>query len=327
MVSPITVTVTGAAGNVAYPLLFRIAAGELFGPDQPVALHLLEIEPAMSALEGVGMELDDCAFPLLSELVLTSDRDQAFDGASWALLLGAMPRKAGMERGDLLAANAGIFAPQGESIARSAADDVRVLVAGNPCNTNCLIAASNAPDVPADRWFAMTRLDENRAKGQLAKRAGVGAGEVSNLAIWGNHSATQYPDAFNARISGRPAAEVITDHDWLRGEFITTVQQRGAAIIKARGHSSAASAANAVLDTVRSLHSGTPESDWTSVGVLSRGEYGVPDGLSFSYPVTSDGSSWQVVEGLDHDADAQDRLRGTTDELITERGLVADYLR
>jgi malate dehydrogenase len=325
--SPVHVTISGAAGNVAYPLLFRIASGELFGPETPVVLRLLEIEPALGALEGVAMELDDCAFPLLAGIVPTAKLEEAFDGTSWALLIGAMPRKQGMERGDLLSMNAGIFGPQGEAIAAHAASDVRILVAGNPCNTNCLIAASNGADVPADRWFSMTRLDENRAKAQLAKRAGVGFGEVSNLAIWGNHSATQYPDAFHARIQGRPAQDVIGDDAWLRSDFLTTVQQRGAEIIKARGASSAASAANAVLDSVRSIVFGTAEGDWTSLGVRSRGEYGVPEGLNFSYPIATDGTTWNVVEGIEHDAEAQQRIQKTTEELAAERELVKDYLR
>ena len=326
MTNPVQVTVTGGAGNISYSLLFRIAAGELFGPEQPVVLRLLEIEPAMSALEGVAMELADGAFPLLSDMVLTSSLDTAFDGTSWALLIGSMPRKDGMERSDLLGANAGIFGPQGRAIAANAADDVRVLVVGNPCNTNCLIAAANAPEVPADRWFAMTRLDENRAKAQLAARAGVPVPEVRKTAIWGNHSATQYPDAFNATIGGKPATEAISDHDWLRGDFISTVQQRGAAVIKARGHSSAASAANAVVDSVRSLHAGTPAGDWASFGVLSDGRYDVPEGLCFSYPLTSDGKDWRIVEGIEHDDAARDRIRVTTEELVGERELVADHL-
>ncbi|MEQ7009108.1 malate dehydrogenase [Actinopolymorpha sp. B17G11] len=326
VVRPVHVTISGAAGNVAYPLLFRIASGEVFGPRTPVVLRLLEIEPAMPALEGVAMELDDSAFPLLHDIVATAYRDTAFDGTSWALLVGAMPRKQGMERGDLLGANAGIFGPIGTALASQAADDVRILVVGNPCNTNCLIARAHAPEIPDDRWFAMTRLDENRAKAQLAKKAGVRIADVSNVTIWGNHSATQYPDAFNARIGGRPAHEVIDDHAWLRGEFIETVQKRGAAIIAARGASSAASAANAIVHSVQALHGGTPAGDWTSMAVLSRGEYGVPEGLSFSFPVTSDGTKWRVVEGLTHDAEAQERLRVTTEELEQERSLVADWL-
>ena len=323
---PVHVTVSGAAGNVAYPLLFRIASGEVFGPDTPVVLRLLEIEPVLPALEGVAMELADSAFPLLTDVVATADRDTAFDGTSWALLVGAMPRKQGMERGDLLGANAGIFGPIGTALAARAADDVRVLVVGNPCNTNCLIARAHAPEIPDDRWFAMTKLDENRAKAQLAQKAGVPVAEVSNTTIWGNHSATQYPDAFNARIGGRPAHEVIDDHAWLRGEFIETVQKRGAAIIAARGASSAASAASAIVDSVKALHGGTPAGDWASMAVLSHGQYGVPEGLSFSYPITSDGQKWEVVEGLAHDAEAQDRLRVTTDELVQERELVGEWL-
>ncbi|WP_020579813.1 malate dehydrogenase [Actinopolymorpha alba] len=323
---PVQVTVSGAAGNVAYPLLFRIAAGEVFGPETPVVLRLLEIEPALQALDGVAMELDDCAFPLLSDIVCTADREKAFDDTSWALLVGAMPRKQGMERGDLLTANAGIFGPIGSALAAGAADDVRILVVGNPCNTNCLIARAHAPEIPDDRWFAMTRLDENRARAQLALRAGVPVARVSNVAIWGNHSATQYPDGFNARIGDRPAPEVIDDQVWLQGEFIETVQKRGAAIIAARGQSSAASAASAIVDSVRALHLGTPADDWTSMAVLSRGEYGVPEGLSFSYPITSEGAHWQVVEGLPHDAEARERIRLTTEELLQERSLVEELL-
>jgi malate dehydrogenase len=324
--TPVHVAVTGAAGQVAYSLLFRIASGQLLGPDVPVVLRLLDIEPAMQALEGVAMELDDCAFPLLRDMVLTADPKTAFDNASWALLVGAMPRKAGMERGDLLTVNGGIFGPQGQAIARRAAADVRILVVGNPCNTNCLIARANAPDIPDDRWFAMTRLDENRAKAQLARKASVPVSEVSNMTIWGNHSSTQYPDAKHARIAGKPAYDVISDHDWLENGFIAAVQNRGAEIIKARGLSSAASAANAALDTVVSLNTGTPPGDWTSVGVISRGEYGIPEGLVFSYPVTSDGSSWEVVEGLDLDGEARHRIEATTEELLGERQMVQDLL-
>ena len=255
---PIQVTVTGAAGQIGYSLLFRIASGQLLGPDQPVVLRLLEIEPAMKALEGVVMEIDDCAFPLVSDVISTTDLDAAFDGTSWALLVGSIPRQAGMERGDLLTVNGGIFGPQGRAIAAHAADDIRVLVVGNPCNTNCLIARSNAPEVPADRWFAMTRLDENRAKGQLAVKAGVTVASVSNMAIWGNHSATQFPDYANALIDGKPATEVVDDMAWLQGDFLTTVQKRGAAVIDARGLSSAASAANAAIDSVVSIRTATP---------------------------------------------------------------------
>ena len=254
---PVHVTVTGAGGQIGYSLLFRIASGQLLGDDQPIVLRLLEIEPAMRVLEGVVMEIDDCAFPLVHDIVATSDLKTAFDGTSWALLVGSIPRKAGMERGDLLSVNGGIFKPQGRAIAENAASDVRVLVVGNPCNTNCLIARSNAPEVPADRWFAMTRLDENRAKAQLAHKAGRTGGPVTNVAIWGNHSATQFPDFANARIGGKPATEVIADDEWLQGDFITTVQKRGAAIIEARGSSSAASAAKAAIDTVVSLRTET----------------------------------------------------------------------
>jgi malate dehydrogenase len=320
------VTVTGAAGQVGYALVFRIASGQLLGPETPVVLRMLDIEPALPALEGVAMELDDCAFPLLADTVVTADAEVAFDGVSWALLVGAMPRKEGMERGDLLAANGGIFGPQGRAIAARAASDVRVLVVGNPCNTNCLIARANAPDVPAERWFAMTRLDENRARAQLAKRAGVPVSQVTNMAIWGNHSATQYPDAMNARIGGRPAPEVIGDDEWLRGEFITTVQKRGAAIIAARKLSSAGSAAAAVIDSVRAIDGGTAPGDWTSLAVVSRGEYGVPAGLQFGYPVATDGTAWHVVDGIRHDERARQLIKATTDELLQEQSLVKELI-
>ncbi len=321
--APVHVTVTGAAGQIGYALVFRIASGQLLGPDQPVVLRLLEIEPALPALEGVVMELEDCAFPLLADVVATADLGVAFDGASWALLVGSVPRKAGMERRDLLGVNGGIFKPQGRAIADHAASDVRVLVVGNPCNTNCLIARSNAPEVPAERWFAMTRLDENRAKSQLARRAGVSVSSVTNMAIWGNHSATQFPDFAHARIDGRLVPEVIADPEWLRGEFLSTVQRRGAAVIEARGASSAASAANAVIDTVNSLRNATPAGDWFSVAVASSGEYGTPAGLQFSYPVRADGAGgWSVVEGLEHDAFAEERIKRTTEELESERAEV-----
>ncbi len=326
--TPVHVTVTGAAGQIGYSLLFRIASGQLLGPDQPVVLRLLEIEPGMKALEGVVMEIDDGAFPLVSDIVATTALDTAFDGCSWALLVGSVPRKAGMERGDLLTVNGGIFGPQGRAIAANAASDVRILVVGNPCNTNCLIARSNAPEVPADRWFAMTRLDQNRAQIQLAKRAAAPVSSVTNLAIWGNHSATQFPDFANARIDGTPVPEVIADTEWLQGEFITTVQKRGAAIIEARGLSSAASAASAAIDSVVSIRTPTPEGDWTSVAVVSNGEYGIPEGLQFGFPVRTDGQpgGWQVVEGLSHDAFATERIRITTEELEGERAEVADLL-
>jgi malate dehydrogenase len=320
---PVQVTVTGAAGQIGYSLVFRIASGQMLGPDQPIVLRLLEIEPAMKALEGVAMELDDGAFPLLSDIILTSNTEKAFDDTSWALLVGSVPRKAGMERGDLLSINGGIFAPQGKAIQDKAASNVRVLVIGNPCNTNCLIARSNAQDIPAERWFAMMRLDENRAKTQLARKAGMPVSTVSNLAIWGNHSATQYPDARNARIVGLPAFEMIKDHRWLKGDFITTVQKRGAAVIEARGLSSAASAANAVIDSVNSIRTPTAWGDWTSLAVVSHGEYGTPEGLQFGFPVaTTAGTSWNVVEGLEHDDDAKKRIKTTTEELLQERELV-----
>ena len=317
--SPVHVTVTGAAGQIGYALVHRIASGQLLGADQPIVLRLLEIEPAMKALDGLVMELEDEAHPLLEGIVATSSLREAFDTTSWALLVGSIPRKAGMERGDLLEVNGGIFGPQGQAINDHAASDVRVLVVGNPCNTNCLIARSHAPDVPADRWFAMTRLDENRAKAQLAKRAGVPVKDVTNVAIWGNHSATQFPDFAHAKIAGKPAPEVIGDPDWLEQEFIETVQKRGAAVIEARGSSSAASAAHAAIESVNSVWQPTPGDDWHSLAVASRGEYGTPEGLQFGYPVRSDGTSWGVVEGIEHDAFAQARIKITTDELIAER--------
>jgi malate dehydrogenase len=320
MTTPVNVTVTGAAGQIGYSLLFRIASGDLFGPNVPVALRLLEIEPAMKALQGVVMELDDCAFPLLASIESTSDVSHAFEGTNWALLVGSIPRKAGMERGDLLNINGGIFQPQGRAIAAHAASDVRALVVGNPCNTNCLIARSNAPDVPEDRWFAMTRLDQNRAVAQLAQKSGRPVADVKNLAIWGNHSATQFPDFANSTIGGKKTTDVITDQAWLEGEFITTVQKRGAAIIEARGLSSAASAASAAIDTVRSLVNDTPSDDCASVAVTSHGEYGVPEGLTFGYPVVSDGAgSWKVKEGFELNDFARQRIAITTDELVAER--------
>jgi malate dehydrogenase len=320
------VTVTGASGQVSYALLFRIASGQVFGPDQPVALRLFDIEPAMKALEGVVMELEDGAFPLLSDVTTTSDLKTAFDGTSWALLLGAAPRTAGMERGDLLAANGGIFKPAGSAIAEHAAGDVRILVVGNPCNTNCLIARTNGADVPAERWFAMTRLDANRARSLLARRAGVTVDRVRNLAIWGNHSATQYPDFENATIDGRPLPEIVDDHAWLEGEFITTVQQRGAAIIEARGASSAASAASAVVDSVRSLCMESPPDDCVAIAVPSSGQYGVPEGLQFGYPVHCSPTSWEVAEGFHHDEAARRRLQATIEELEAEREAVGHLL-
>ena len=325
-VAPVHVTVTGAAGQIGYALVFRIASGQLLGPDQPVVMRLLEIEPAMGALEGVAMELDDCAFPLLSDIVVTSDLKEGFDRTSWALLVGSVPRKAGMERRDLLNVNGAIFRPQGRAIAEHAASDVRVLVVGNPCNTNCLIARSNGRDVPTERWFAMTRLDQNRAVALLARRAGVPVTDVTNMGVWGNHSTTQFPDFAHALIQGRPVPEVITDREWLRGEFVTAVQKRGAAVIEARGSSSAASAAHAVLDSVTSIRTPTDPGDWVSLAVPSSGEYGVPEGIQFGYPVRSTGAGWEVVAGLEHDDFGRDRIRITTEELLEERAEVADLL-
>ena len=328
MKSPLHVAVTGAAGQIGYSLLFRIASGSMFGPEQPVVLHLIEIAPALPALEGVKMELDDCAFPLLHDVIPTADLDEGFRGVNWALLVGSVPRKAGMERKDLLSINGKIFTGQGQAIAKNAAEDVRVLVVGNPCNTNCLIAMNNARDVPSERWFAMTRLDENRAKAQLAHKAGVPVTAVTNLAIWGNHSATQYPDFFNAKINGQPATDAITDQAWLEGPFISTVQQRGAAIIKARGSSSAASAANAVVDTVHSLVFPTPAGDWNSVAVCSRGDaYDAEAGLITSFPVrTEDGRSWEIVPGLPVNPFSRTRIEATLAELKEEKALIAELL-
>ena len=324
--NPVQVTVTGAAGQIGYALVFRIGSGHLLGPDQPLVLRLLEVEPAMKALEGVVMELEDCAFPLLKEVVATSDPRRAFEGVEWALLVGAMPRKEGMERKDLLGVNAKIFSEQGRVIGEVAAAGVNVLVVGNPCNTNCLIARSNAPDVPAERWFAMMRLDQNRGKGLLAAKAGVGPEEVTNLAVWGNHSATQFPDARNALIGGKPVPEVIGDQDWLTGEFVKTVQQRGAAVIKARGLSSAASAANAAIDSVNSIRNPTAEGDCAALAVVSHGEYGIPEGLQFGFPVRSDGRRWEIVEGVRLDDVAEEKIRVTTEELEQEREEVKGLL-
>ena len=324
--SPIRVAVTGAAGQIGYSLLFRIASGGVFGPDQPVALNLIEIEPGMKALEGVCMELDDCAFPLLTDIRPTSDLDAGFDGANWSLLVGSVPRKAGMERGDLLGINGKIFTGQGRAIEKNAAEDVRVLVVGNPCNTNCLIAMNNAQDVPRDRWFAMTRLDENRAAAQLAQKANRPVSEVSNVTIWGNHSATQYPDYYNARIGGVAAPEVIADDTWAHVDFIPTVQQRGAAIIQARGASSAASAANAAIDTVKSLTTPTAEGEWNSVCVASDGSYGTEEGLITSFPVRSDGQNWEIVQGLPINDFARGKIDASVRELSEEREMVSDLL-
>lgn len=326
MKKPIRVAVTGAAGNIGYALVFRIASGALFGPDQPVALNLIEIPPALNALKGVVMELDDCAFPLLKDVVATTDLDEGFKDVNWCLLVGSKPRGPGMERADLLKDNGKIFIGQAKAIQKNAASDVRVLVVGNPCNTNCLIALNNAPDVPKDRWFAMTRLDENRAKTQLAQKAGVDVTEVRKLAIWGNHSPTMYPDFYNAEIGGGSAAEVINDEQWLKDIFVPTVGKRGAAIIAARGQSSAASAANAAIDTVRSLHFPTPEGDWTSVAVVSDGSYGVPEGLVSSFPVRSTGNGWEIVQGVELNEYSKEKIFQSIKELEGERDTVKDML-
>ena len=327
MKTPIRVAVTGAAGQIGYSLLFRIASGAMFGPEQSVILHLIEIEPALPALGGVVMELDDCAFPLLKGVVPTASLDEGFSGVNWALLVGSVPRKAGMERKDLLGINGKIFIGQGKAIEKNAASDARILVVGNPCNTNCLIAMSNARGIPSDRWFAMTRLDENRAKSQLAKKAGVDVTAVSNLAIWGNHSATMYPDFANAKINGKPATEVITETAWLQGEFLTTVQQRGAAIIKARGLSSAASAANAVVDTVRSLTTTTSAGDWNSVAVCSPGDYGCEKGLMTSFPIRNTwNGKWEIVKGVPISQFSRAKIDATLNELKEERAMVSELL-
>jgi len=324
--APIRVAVTGAAGQIGYSLLFRIASGSMFGPDQPVILHLIEIEPALPTLQGVVMELDDCAFPLLKGIVPTSSLDDGFKNVNWALLVGSVPRKAGMERKDLLGINGKIFIGQGQAIQRNASRDIRVLVVGNPCNTNCLIAMNNAKEIPQNRFFAMTRLDENRAKAQLAKKAGVEFTAVTNLAVWGNHSATQYPDFYNAKISGRAATDVIKDEAWLKGEFITTVQQRGAAIIKARGSSSAASAANAVVDTVHSLVTPTPKGDWNSVCIPSDGSYGIEKGLICSFPVRADLDGYSIVQGLPVNDFSKGKIEATVNELKEEKSMVSELL-
>ncbi len=325
---PIRVAVTGAAGQIGYSLLFRLASGAAFGPDQPVILQLIEIpdDKAMAALDGVCMELDDCAFPLLKGVVPTSNLDEGFRDANWALLVGAVPRKQGMERKDLLGINGKIFTGQGNAIARNAASDARVLVVGNPCNTNALIAAHNAPGVPKERFFAMTALDENRAKTQLAQKAGVDVTAVSNLAIWGNHSATMYPDFFNAKIQGRPVPDVISHREWLEKDFISIVQQRGAAIIKARGLSSAASAANAAVNTVYKLTHPTPAGDWFSVAVPSDGSYGLEPGLMFSYPIRTNGVTWEIVQGVPLNDFSRAKIAATETELKEEKALVADLL-
>jgi malate dehydrogenase len=322
--TPVNVTVTGAAGQIGYALLFRIASGHLLGADVPVKLRLLEIPQGVKAAEGTAMELDDCAFPLLKGIDIFDDPNAAFAGANIGLLVGARPRTAGMERGDLLSANGGIFGPQGKAINDNAADDIRVLVVGNPANTNALIAQNHAPDVPADRFTAMTRLDHNRAVAQLAKKLGVGVDDVKRLTIWGNHSATQYPDIFHAEVAGKNAAEAVADEKWLAEDFIPTVAKRGAAIIDARGASSAASAANAAIDHVFTWVNGTAEGDWTSAGVISDGSYGVPEGLMSSFPVTAKNGKFEIVQGLDINEFSRARIDASVNELIEERDAVKE---
>jgi len=320
--TPVKVAVTGAAGQIGYSLLFRIASGALLGPDTPVELRLLEITPALKALEGVVMELEDCAFPTLAKVEIGDDANTIFDGVNHALLVGARPRGAGMERGDLLEANGGIFAPQGRALAAVAADDIRVTVTGNPANTNALIAMSNAPDIPTERFSALTRLDHNRAIGQLAKKLSVPVTQIRRMTIWGNHSATQYPDLFHAEAGGRNAAEAVNDRDWLAGTFIPTVAKRGAAIIDARGASSAASAASATIDHARTWVDGTPDGDWVSMAVASDGSYGVPEGLVSSFPVTVTDGRWSIVQGLEIDDFSRGRIDASVAELADEREAV-----
>ncbi len=320
--TPVKVAVTGAAGQIGYSLLFRIASGALLGPNTPVELRLLEITPALKVLEGVVMELEDCAFPTLAKVEIGDDANTIFDGVNHALLVGARPRGAGMERGDLLEANGGIFAPQGRALAAVAADDIRVTVTGNPANTNALIAMSNAPDIPAERFSALTRLDHNRAIGQLATKLGVPVTQIRRMTIWGNHSATQYPDLFHAEAGGRNAAEAVNDQDWLAGTFIPTVAKRGAAIIDARGASSAASAASATIDHVRTWVDGTPDGDWVSMAVASDGSYGVPAGLVSSFPVTVTDGRWSIVQGLEIDDFSRGRIDASVAELADEREAV-----
>jgi malate dehydrogenase len=318
---PVTVTVTGAAGQIGYALLFRIASGQLLGPSTPIRLRLLEIPQAVKAAEGTAMELDDCAFPLLAGIDITDDANVAFDGVNVALLVGARPRTKGMERGDLLEANGGIFAPQGKAINEHAASDVRVLVVGNPANTNALIAKSAAPDVPAERFTAMTRLDHNRAIAQLGKKLSVPVTEITKMTIWGNHSATQYPDLYHAEVGGKIAAEQV-DEAWLRDAFIPTVAKRGAAIIEARGASSAASAANAAIDHVFDWVHGTPEGDWTSAALVSDGSYGVPEGIVSSFPVVGRNGAWEIVQGLELNEFSRQKIDASVAELIEERDTV-----
>ena len=324
MKTPVRVAVTGAAGQIGYSLLFRIASGQLLGDDQPVILHLLDITPALGALKGVAMELEDCAFPLLQGIVQTDDPNEAFGDVNFALLVGARPRSKGMERKDLLEANGGIFKPQGKALSDNAAGDVRILVVGNPANTNALIAMNNAPNIPNERFTAMTRLDHNLAMAQLAAKTSTTVNDITKMTIWGNHSATQYPDLFHAEVNGQNAAALVNDQAWLEGEFIPTVQQRGAAIIEARGLSSAASAANAAIDHVRTWALGSAEGDWVSMAIPSDGSYGVPEGLISSFPVTTSGGEYSIVQGLDIDDFSRGRIDASVAELAEERDAVRE---
>ena len=327
MKAPLRVTVTGAAGNIGYALLFRLAAGDAFGPDQPIVLQMLEITPAMKTLEGVAMELGDCAFPLLHDMVLTDDPNVAFDGTNWALLVGAKPRSKGMERNDLILDNGPIFVDQGKALNVKAASDVRVILIGNPANTNCLITASNAPDIPRNQFLAMTRLDHNRSMSQMAEKTGAQTADIKNVIVWGNHSATQFPDIRHATIGGKPAPQVINDDAWYREKFIPRVQKRGAEIIAARGHSSAASAASAGVDTAHTWHFGTQGDEWVSMAVPSEmGDYPAPDGIYFSYPVRCKAGKYEVVQGLDFDDFGREKFKTTADELVKEREVVKHLL-
>jgi malate dehydrogenase len=327
MSSPIRVAVTGAGGQIGYALLFRIASGAVFGPNQPVSLQMLEITPALPALNGTIMELEDCAFPLLADVKASDKAEEAFEGADWVILVGGLPRKDGMSRAELIRANGPIFTGQGKAINSAAGPNVRILTVANPCNTNCLIARSHAPKVPADRWFAMTRLDQNRAVALLAKKAGEPVGAVTNMTIWGNHSDTQYPDYKNAKINGKPATQVISDASWFTETYVPTVAKRGGAVIKARGGSSAASAANAAIDSVRALHVPTAPGDWFSTAVISDGSYGIPAGLIYSFPLISKGNAvWSIATGVPIDGEARARLDASVAELVSERDAVKDLV-
>ena len=328
MTTPIRIAVTGAAGQIGYALVFRLASGGVFGPAQPVCLHLVEVPPVMPALDGVHMELDDCAFPTLAGVVKADSEhlEDGFRDCNFVLCVGSVPRKTGMERSDLIRVNGPIFTSTGKAIQAAAAPDVRVLVVGNPCNTNCLIAMHNAPQVPRERWYAMTRLDQNRAVTQLAQKAGRSVTSVKNMTIWGNHSATQFPDFFHATIDGKPSAEVINDEDWLKNQFIEMIQKRGAAVIKARGASSAASAANAAIDCLKSISEPTPPGESFSAAVCSDGSYGIDEGLICGYPLSSDGTAWSIIQGIEHDAFAREKLDATVAELRNERDTVKDLL-